>query len=289
MNSHGWQLLYQTIRQAASVLPRPRRRPRYSDTLIVAMFFWAVWNDRPMSWACDRSHYHGPFRPPRLPSVSQFSRRLRSDRTEQVLDGVFRRLAETDRITRLCCLDGRPLPVGSCSKDREARPGRVYGGFSRGYKLHAMITADYRVLTWCVTALNVSEQTAAMALIETVPVLGLVLADGNYDGGPVYDAVAAKGGQLLTPLSDNAGQGHRQQSPHRLSAIDLYRDWGRYVYPERIRVEQGLAHMATFGGGLGPLPTWVRTLERVRRWVGAKMILYHVRRRVRRQETLHAA
>jgi hypothetical protein len=152
-----------------------------------------------------------------------------------------------------------------------------------------MITADYRVVRWCVTSLNVSEQAAAVAMIETVPVLALVLADGNYDRGRVYDAVAAKGGQLLTPVPDNAGQGHHPQSPHRLEAIDAYRDWGRYVYPERIRVEQGLAHMSTFGGGLGPLPTWVRTLERVRRWVGAKVTLYHVRRALRNRQTNHAA
>jgi hypothetical protein len=289
MDSHGWRVLYQTIREAASVLPPPRRRPRYSDVLIVAMLFWTVSQDRPMSWACDRSHYYGPFRPRRVPSVSQFSRRVRSERTWQILDDVHRRLAQTGRITRLCCLDGRPLPVGSCSKDREARPGRVYGGFARGYKLHVLVTADYRVVSWCVTALNVSEQTAAVALIEVMPTLGLVLADGNYDSTPVYDAVAAKGGQLMTPVPDNAGQGHHRQSPHRLSGIDLYHDWGRYLYRERIRVEQGLSHMATFGGGLGPLPPWVRTLERVRRWVGVKVTLYHLRRMLRKQETPRAA
>jgi hypothetical protein len=289
MNSHGWTVLYQTIRRAANALPSPPRRPQYSDVLIVAMLFWAVSHDRPMSWACDRSHYHSPFRPGRVPSVSQFSRRVRSERTWRILDDVYRRLAQTDRITRLCCLDGRPLPVGSCSKDGEARPGRVYGGFARGYKLHVLLTADYRVVNWSVTALNVSEQAVAVALVETVPILGLVLADGNYDGTPVYDAVAAKGGQLMTPVPDNAGQGHRRTSPHRLSGIDLYRDWGRYIYRERIRVEQGLAHMATFGGGLGALPPWVRTLERVRRWVGVKVTLYHVRRMLRKQETPQAA
>lgn len=289
MDSHGWRILYQTIERAARALPAPPRRPRYSDVLIVAMLFWAVSQDRPMSWACDRSHYMGPFRPRRTPSVSQFSRRLRSERTRQILGGVYRCLAQPNRMTRLSCLDGRPLPVGACSKDDEARPGRVYGGLARGYKLHVLMTADYRVASWCVTALNVSEQTAAVALIREGPRLGLVLADGNYDSGPVYDAVAAQGGQLMTPVPAHAGRGHRRQSPHRLSGIDLYGDWGRYVYRERIRVEQGLAHMATFGGGLGPLPAWVRTLDRVRRWVGVKVVLYHLRRTLRKGEPLRAA
>ena len=39
---------------------------------------------------------------------------------------------------------------------------------------------------------------------------------------------------------------------------------------------------AIYGGGLGPLPPWVRTLERARRWVGAKLILHHARLAVKR-------
>lgn len=254
MDSHGWRILYSTIRRVANTIPRAGRRCRYSDVLIVSMLFWAVAHDRPMSWACDHRHYHGPFRPRLLPSVSQFSRRLRSPRTTQILQGVFQSLAETDRITSLCLLDARPLPVGACSKDHEARPGRVYGGFARGYKLHALMSADYRVMSWSVTPLNVAESTVARALVLTVPRLSWVLADGNYDAGRLYDAIAEKGGQLMTPFAENAGQSHRPQSVHRLEAIADYRSWGKYLYPQRIRVEQGLAHMATFGGGLGPCP-----------------------------------
>ena len=33
--------------------------------LIVAMYAWAVWHDRTTSWACDRGHYTGLFRPRR--------------------------------------------------------------------------------------------------------------------------------------------------------------------------------------------------------------------------------
>jgi hypothetical protein len=289
MDDHGWRILYQTIRRVAKSLPPPPRQFEYNDALIVAMLFWTVAHDRPMSWACKRTHYYGPFRPRRLPSVSQFCRRLQLERTWHILDGVFRCLARTDVITRLCCLDGRPLTVGMCSKDPDANAGRVYGGFARGYKLHVLISADYRVISWCVTPLNVFEQKAAVAMVETQPVLGVVLADGNFDGGPLYDAVASKGGQLLTPVAENAGQSHHPQSPHRLAGIDFYRDWGRYLYRERIRVEQALAHVSSFGGGLAPLPAWVRTLPRVRRWVGVKLTLYHVRRMLRTQKLPRAA
>jgi hypothetical protein len=81
----------------------------------------------------------------------------------------------------------------------------------------------------------------------------------------------------------------RHPSLYRLAGIDFCRDRGRYLYPERIRVEQGLTHMSTSGGELGRLPAWVRTLPRVQRWVGVKITLYHVRRMRRKHEKPHVA
>src|SRR5438046_1032121 len=86
-------LLARVIAAAARRGVRPRRRPQYSDRLIVLMFFWAVWHDRPLCWACDRSHYGRLFRPRRLPSISRFSRRLRSARVQSILQRVHDLLA----------------------------------------------------------------------------------------------------------------------------------------------------------------------------------------------------
>ena len=55
MDSHVWKAVYQMIRQADRSIPRSGRRTPYSDTLIVGMYVWAVWHDRPLCWACDRS------------------------------------------------------------------------------------------------------------------------------------------------------------------------------------------------------------------------------------------
>jgi hypothetical protein len=282
MDSHGWRLVYRAIVEESRTLGRLSGRFQFSDALIVAMFLWAVAHDRPLCWACERSHYGGPFRPRRLPSVAQFSRRLRESRTADLLNGVFRRLAKTDEVTPLCFMDGRPLVVGPCSKDRDARPGRVYGGFARGYKLHVLASEDRRVLCWSVMPLNLDERVVARVLLDEVRPQGLVLADGNYDDGKLYDQAVENGGQLLTPLPKNAGKGHRRQSRPRLEAAAAWGGMAGYVYRERIRIEQCLAHQCTFGGGLGPLPAWVRTLPRVRRWVGAKLILYHARLQQRR-------
>ena len=282
MDSHIWRLAYQTIREVDRSLPRSGRRKQYSDVLIVAMYLWSVWHDRPMCWACDRSNYGTLFRPRKLPSVSQFCRRIQSARCEAILQATHERLARSDVQTDVEFIDGRPLPVGACSKDPQARPGRVYGGFARGYKLHAIITSDGRASVWSVMPLNVSEKTVAEELIHRVAPKDLLLGDGNYDSQRLYDCVASYGGCLLTPHRKGAGQGHHRQSVHRLAAIAAWQGIAGYVYRERSAIERVFGQQSSFGGGLGPLPAWVRGFPRVRRWVGAKLIIYHARLAIRR-------
>lgn len=282
MDSHAWREVYQTIRSVDRTLPRSKRRPVYSDVLIVAMYMWAVGHDRPLCWSCRRENYRSCFRPRRLPSVSRFSRRIRSERCEAILQGVYERLAGDGECTGESFLDARPLPVGACSKDADAKPGRVYGGFARGYKLHIVATESGRIPVWSVTALNVSEKRVAETLIHHARPQGLVVADGNYDSGTLYDAVAQYGGQLITPLPKHAGGGHRRQSPSRLALAQTEAGLRKRVYRDRIFVERVFSQQSAFGGGLSPLPSWVRTLSRVRRWVGAKLIIYHVRLVLRR-------
>ncbi len=217
--------------------------------------------------------------------MSQFCRRIQTDRCKRILAEVDKRLAGADVGAPVSVLDARPLVVGPCSKDQDALAGRVYGGFARGYKLHSLITEDGRVSRWSVTSLNRSEPRVAEELIKSTQgrlTLGIVLADGNYDSGRLYDCDAMHGGRLLTPLPKNAGCGHRPQSPFRLEAARAREGIAGYVYKERTAVERYFAHQSAFGGGLAPLPAWVRTLPRVRRWVGTKLIIYHARQTLRR-------
>ena len=74
MNREIWRVVFVATRGINHYLPKPKRRFEYSDCLILRMYLWAVWHDRPTYWACDRAHYHGLFRPRHLPSVSQFHR-----------------------------------------------------------------------------------------------------------------------------------------------------------------------------------------------------------------------
>lgn len=282
MDSHVWKVIYQEIRRADRAISRWGRRPTYSDGLIVAMYVWSVGHDRPLCWACDRQNYSSRFRPRRLPSVSQFCKRIRTDRCAAILQRLHEHLAGLESFTELSFLDGRVLRVGPCSKDREAARGPAPGGMAKGYKLHAWGTKDGRIPRWSVMPLNVSEKRVAGKLLEQGDACGIVLADGNYDAGWLYDLVAEDGGQLLTPLPENVGKGHRKQSEARLRAAAFRSNLGGYVYRERLKIERIFAHQSAFGGGLGPLPPWVRTLSRVRRWIGTKLIIYHARMWVRK-------
>jgi len=283
MDSHGWRTLYATVRTMDSTIPQTGRQKTYSDMLIVAMFLWAVAHDRPQGWACRPSSYHGPFRPGRLPCQGQFSRRLRSERCQRLLEAVERRLADALVPTEVSFLDARPLVVGPCSKDPEAQAGGIYGGFARGYKLHAIVSEDLRVRSWSLTPMNVSEPRTAETLIRRTSLGRWLLADGNYEANSLYDLADQVGCQLLTPLPENAGQGHRPQSPARLRAIELWRSGiAAPIHRRRGGVERCFGHQSSFAGGLAPLPAWVRRGSRVERWVRGKLIVYHTRLRLRR-------
>ena len=282
MDSQVWRVVYQLIRDVHRRMPRYGRRPVYSDALIVAMYLWSVAHDRPLCWACDRRNYSSCFRPRRLPSVSQFCKRIKHERCNQILQGVHERLGHLDWGSELSFVDGRALIVGANSKDPDARAGRAPGGFARGYKLHAWATQDGRIPVWSVMPLNVNEKPVAAELFRYRMADGLVLADGKYDSRALYDQVDADGGQFLAPLPRNAGKGHVPQSPARNRAIEAWGGIGGYVYRSRVTVERIFAHLSAFGGGLAGLPPWVRTLPRVRRWVGAKLIIYHARWNVRK-------
>jgi len=283
MDSQVWRTVYRTIVAANRRVPRSGRTPRYSDSLIVAMYLWTVWHDRPLCWASDRLHYNTLFRPRALPSNSQFCKRLKTVRVQQVLQEVHNRLANTSAAAEFTMVDGRILRVGSYSKDPDARRSHVPGGFGRGYRLHAWGTQDQRIPLWSVMPLNVDERAVAMVLADQVPPAPLALADANYDSGPLYDRLAERGISLLTPMRRaNPGGGHRRPSPARLAAAHEWKGMAGYVYRERGEIERQFGHQVWTAGGLGPLPGWVRRLPRVRMWIGAKLIIHHARLRVRR-------
>jgi len=286
----------EAIDRAVRAEPRRPRRPTYPDRLILRMYFWSAGHDRPPSWAVDRANYGGPFRPRKLPSRSQFNRRLAEDHTQRILQRVQDELARPGLPSPVYTLDGKALPVGPVSKDPDAGRGKASGGWAKGYKLHAAVAEDGRIVCWSVMPLNVDEKVVAAELVARLPpVCGaddLVLADSNYDSADLSAQCAADGRPLLTPLRAQQRvkpEGHhpvtlRQMGPARRATVAAWRDHPalcRFVLKSRVGIERNFSTLTCGGGGLGPLPAWVRTLARVRRWVGAKIALYHARLEVR--------
>lgn len=280
MGGQEWKIIYGTMVRMNRTLAYDHRQCQYTDILIVAMYVWSVLHDRPRCWAAQRENYYGPFRPRKLPSRSQFERRLKSPRCTALLQATWTALGESNDGPTIHFLDGRALPVGPYSQDRDARRGYVAGQFAKGYKLHALTKNDGKTAAWRVAPLNVCEKTVARELIAEAQPRGLVLADGNYDAGWLYDHVLTHGALLFTPLPRHTGGGHRPQSDARLLAGRLWKRGGADLYRLRTTIERQFSRQSCFGGGLGPLPAWVRGLPRVTRWVGTKLMIYHVRLKI---------
>ena len=296
MDRELWTLVLETIKQAAREVGwnGGRRKPRFPNWLIVAMYFWANWHDRTMSWACDRAHYNGLFRPRKLPSVSQFTRRVKSEDCQAILQKTHDALAQRGLMIDEGYIDGKAVLVSPVSKDRQATRGRVCGGFAKGYKLHAFVNENRRIVVFSVTGLHEDEKTVAMHLLPHLPPVSpeaLIFKDSNYDSAPLHKAAeeACPDARLVGPLKgqDRVGpDGHHPVTLRQMGAArrELVAAWRhcpgmvKLALRARDTIERVFGVLCCTAGGLGTaLPSWVRTLDRVRRWVGVKVILYNAR------------
>jgi hypothetical protein len=247
------------------------------------MWLWAVLHDRPLCWVCRRENCRGRFRPRRLPSVSQFCKRLATPRFELARRRLHDVLAARGHGDLLNYLDGKPLVIQGYSTDPDARNGIACGKYAFGYKLHARVTRGGFIAEYTVLPLHEGEPNTARSLLERLTPGALVLADANYDSGPLYQAVASRGARLLTRLKGQHLRrpgSLRRATPARQEAIDAWNATPRQcerALEVRDGVERVFARLGNFGGGLGPLPAWARRLPRVRRWVDAKIAIYHAR------------
>jgi len=279
MERELWRVLY----LLALELDNPWGAWRYSTAEVLGAYFWAVVHDRPTSWATCPEHWPNDLRPAWLPPQSTLSRRLRQPEMVELMTAVEQHLVALLALGQYLVqiIDAKALAVSKVSKDPDTGYGRGAGAPQKGYKLYAIWSRGPMPLAWGLAPMNVSEKTMARRLIPTLPGGGYLLGDPEYDANPLYDLAAEAGFQLVAKKRKDRGRGglgHRRQSPGRLRSIELLQtEFGHALYRQRNAIECRFGTLTSTGGGLAPLPAWVRRFNRVRNWVQAKIIAASVR------------
>lgn len=203
------------------------------------------------------------------------SRRLETSSVLAFQAALAKRIHGTGDSDLIELIDGKSLTVGGCSKDPDAKWGRAAGGMACGYKLYSIWSSHPFPDAWDVRPLNVNEVRVAQDLVPQLEGAGYLLADTQYDSSCLHDLCFSHHYQLVAPGKRTAtGRGHAYQSPHRLHALEmLRRDFGEKLFTMRRGIERLFGNFTTFGGGLAPLPAWVRRLHRVKRWGWAKLLI----------------
>jgi hypothetical protein len=205
------------------------------------------------------------------------SRRLQTTEVQRLLARMEQGMVALDRGGFVMFVDGKPLVVGSHSKDRDAAWGHARRGWAKGYKFHAVYGNGCMPLCWEVTPLNEAESEVAARLIPSLRRGGgYILGDRSYDSNPLHDIALAVGCQLVAARKrPRSGLGHRRHSPGRLRSIILLdKEFGQALYALREQIERQFGWLTNHGGGLAPLPNWVRGLPRVRQWIQAKLLVH---------------
>lgn len=302
MELERWAELSQAISQVQrQVTPRPR--DTHPTALIVRVHLWSALHDRPTDWACAPGNWDARTRPKRpLPDQSTMSRRMRRADFEPFLARLGQRLQgrPVAALLKIVIVDGKPLELPNHSGDPDARWGRGCSRTSVGYKLHVIWSAAQPMPeAFAITPLDACEKRMACRMIRRVGAAaggtGYLLGDAHYDASWLFDVCHHRRHRLLCPRAKpGRGRGHRYQSPHRLRAIDQLEppgglnDFGPTLYDRRTDVEREFGQLCSCGGGLAPLPSWVRRIWRVRHWVWAKLLINAARVRVNRKTQLAA-
>lgn len=279
--------LWKAIVAVLATLDKPRNSTAfdYSDEDIVKVFYWAVIHDRPRSWAVQRCNWPIHLRKKSLPSDTTMSRRLRAASVRALLNALERRVVAPRQPGLFWMIDGKPLTISGCSKDKQAGYGRAANCKAKGYKIHAIIGGDGAIASWRVAPMNKDERVMAERMVRTAPIQGYLVADSNYDSNKLHEACLKRDQiQLVTRrrYGPDHGTGHRKQSSGRLRAIALTENprpaFATNLLHDRNEIERRFGNLTNWGGGLTCLPPWVRTHRRVHRWVQAKLVLAAVKR-----------
>lgn len=264
-------------------------RDTHRTALIVRVHLWATLHDRPTIWGCDRKNWTRKTCPEQLPDQSTMSRRMRREDFQLFLQAMYPRLNGKAQTRLLKMLDGKPLELPNHTRDPDAGWGRGVSRVSVGYKLHLICSGNPMPDAFAITSLDVCEKQMAARMIKRVKGCGYLLGDGHYDASWLYDLCRYHNHLLVSPRpKPGTGIGHHYQSPQRPRSIQLLEPpadinpFGPSLYRNRTEIERQFSQMTCFGCGLGPLPSWVRRIWRVRAWVSAKLLINAARIRIQR-------
>jgi Transposase DDE domain len=268
--------------------PRKRRACDFDDVEIVKVYYWSVIHDRPVTWACRKEHWPIYRRHRLLPSSATMSRRLRSRSVVALLNALENRIVAPKEDGLFWMIDGKPLAIGGCSKDRQAGYGRAANCKAKGYKIHVIAGSGGKIASWRLAPMNKDERVMAARMLRTAPIQGYVAADSNYDSNKLHAICDARGElQLVTRrrYGPGKGTGHCRQSLGRLRSMRLTENpfpaFAEKLLRDREDIERRFAQLTNWGGGLTCLPPWVRTHRRVYRWVQAKLVLSALKQNIR--------
>lgn len=284
MEREAWSRIVPLVERLA---PRTaNRRYAFDWSRIILVYLWAVLHDRPICWACQAATWPGDLLPPRLPTPSTMTRRLRAACVICALNRLLRHMQRGQTRGLVSIIDGKALPVGPHSRDPDARWGRGASGLAKGYKLHLIAGKNGRIEAWSIQPLNVDERVVARRMVATTRLQGYLLGDAHFDDRHLYAGCRARGAQLVAPRGKpKRGLGHRLRDPSRMRAIDMleqsHTHFGPQLMERRRDIERRFGQLCSAAHGLPPLPAWVRRQPRVERWVTAKLLVHTIVRRQR--------
>ena len=275
MEGHVWRIVCELLPQAQTNDGRVKCDLRS----VLMLLLWSALNDRPRRWALEPSNWRFTPRPKHFISEGQLSRRARQqgvlNAMNRILSILSERLAELNATTSsLAFADGSCVAVGGASGDPDAKAGRGVGGFSRGYKIHLVSGEIGEIYGLRITPLNVYEGHPLIEMASQLPKkIKRIFADGNYDSSRIPKALQSNGIQLIAPVK--LGFVGRRGDPGRIASLDyLNSPRGKRHFRKRDAIERLFGNLKSLSFGLQGLPSWVRRLHRVKRWITAKLIFY---------------
>lgn len=276
MEQKLYKQIYQLIKKI--VKNKTMKRAKFNDAKILSTYFWAVLNDRPVSWACNKRNWPIYYRREQLPTASTMSRRLRTKQIQQWLSQLEYTLKSKFTRSIYRFIDAKPLPIGGCSKDKHSKFGRAAACIAKGYKLYAISDLQQGFVHWTIRPMNQNEAKVATDLISNLDRGGYLIGDSAYDSNRLYRIASERDVQLIAShRRKGKALGHHRHSIYRLISRELLRQpFGQSLISARTSIERMFGNLVSFPCGLKPLPHWVRTLPRVQLWVQAKMVLFHM-------------